>query len=300
MSAKREVRFLKDAEVRMTEDGKITGLIPYNSRSENLGGFTEIVRPGTFQRAIAGKEDVRALFNHNPSFVLGRNKAGTLNLTDGPQGMAFEINPPNAQWAKDLQESIGRRDISGASFGFTVEDDEWVDERSADGKSVSTTRYLNSVNLFDVGPVTYPAYEGSTSSVRSLWPDGMPEGLRSHVKDCTCPCEKCQSGDHDSWRCYSRGCHERRAATMKNEDAANENRTVVHIPGHKDSKGEEAPWVIKQEGTGKILGSFKTEEEAKQQLKTMEAKKHDEQKSLDLALEDMARQILAIKLAAKV
>jgi HK97 family phage prohead protease len=240
MSEKPEVRFLQNVEVRMTGEGKIAGLIPYNSRSENLGGFSEIIRPGAFQEAISGKEDVRALFNHNPSCVLGRNKSGTLNLRDTAEGMEYEITPPEAQWARDLSASISRRDITGASFGFVVNGDDWKATRSEKG-DMETTRYLNSVRLFDVGPVTFPAYASATANLRALWPDGMPEEVETHIPEL---------------------------------------RMVVHMPGHKDSQGKDAPWVIKQEGTGKIIASFATEEEAKKQLKVIESIKHGEKNSL--------------------
>ena len=277
MSAKREVRFLQNCEMRASEDGaQITGYAAvWDSPSEVMGGmfggdFIEKVRRGAFSRALSQKQDVRALFNHDPSKVLGRTANGTLRLEEDSRGLRYEIDLPDTQQGRDLRELVKRGDVSQSSFSFRVFRDEnkrgdiWREPESGPAE-----RTLTDVDLLDVSPVTYPAYPETSVSARSLWPDGVPEEIEA-----------------------------RAGKTGSGSDA--ENRTVVHMPGHKNSQGEDAPWVIKQEGTGKILGSFKTEEEAKQQLKTMEAKKHDEQKSLDLALEDIGRKIRAVKLAAKV
>ena len=107
-------------------------------------------------------DDIRALFNHDPNYVLGRNKSGTLELREDEQGLLVRIKPPNTQWARDLQVSIERGDINQMSFGFTVEEDEW---RSEDGYDV---RELRKVKLYDVSPVTYPAYTATDVGVRAM------------------------------------------------------------------------------------------------------------------------------------
>ena len=124
--------------------------------------FREQIAPGAFTEAIT-RDDVRALFNHDPNFVLGRNKAGTLRMNEDVKGLAIEIDPPDTQWARDLMVSINRGDISQMSFGFCAESQTW--EEGADG---TITRTLNQVKLFDVSPVTYPAYAETDVAVRAL------------------------------------------------------------------------------------------------------------------------------------
>lgn len=120
--------------------------------------FLEQVAPGAFSESI-GKDDIRALWNHNPDYVLGRNTAGTLKLSEDEVGLAVEIDPPDTQFARDLMTSISRGDISQMSFGFKVLKQEWDEEKNL--------RTLKQVELWDVSPVTYPFYEGTDVALRS-------------------------------------------------------------------------------------------------------------------------------------
>lgn len=133
----------------------------FNSAAE-IGSFREQIMPGAFKASI-GADDVRALFNHDPNYVLGRNTAGTLRMSEDDIGLAIEVDPPDTQWARDLMVSITRGDISQMSFGFCALDETW--DYSEDG---SATRTLNKVQLFDVSPVTYPAYADTDVAVRSF------------------------------------------------------------------------------------------------------------------------------------
>ncbi len=136
----------------------------FDSWSETLGGifpFKEKVRKGAFAESI-GRDDIRALFNHDPNYVLGRNRAGTLELVEDDVGLRVRITPPDTSWARDITTSIRRGDISQMSIGFVVEDDEWSSQDGID------TRELKKVRLFDVSPVTFPAYTGTDVGVRAM------------------------------------------------------------------------------------------------------------------------------------
>lgn len=134
----------------------------FNTWSQDLGGFREQVAPGAFSKAIL-TDDVRALVNHNPDMVLGRNKAGTLTLSEDERGLHFDIVAPNTQWARDLQVSVKRGDINQCSFGFTTIRDDW---RTMGGKDERT---LLELELHDVSIVTYPAYEATQASARDIY-----------------------------------------------------------------------------------------------------------------------------------
>jgi len=149
-------------EIRTEEDGKITGYAAvFDKLSVPLWGFREKIDRGAFAKSIK-RDDIRALWNHDPSYVLGRNKSGSLTLEEDDRGLKVEITPPEAQWAKDFTESIRRGDVDQMSFGFEVVIDEW-DESKKD----NTIRTLREVSLFDVSPVTFPAYPQTEVQARA-------------------------------------------------------------------------------------------------------------------------------------
>ncbi len=166
--SKRELRTLPLTELRLSsgeEQNCIEGhAAVFDSWSETLGGifpFKEKVKRGAFMESLEN-DDIRALWNHDSNYVLGRNKSGTLKLEEDTRGLKVKINPPDTQWARDLRTSIERGDIDQMSFGFTVEEDEW---RYEDGVDI---RELRKVKLFDVSPVTFPAYSATDVGVRGM------------------------------------------------------------------------------------------------------------------------------------
>lgn len=132
----------------------------FGELSEDLGGFREQIASGAFAKSIGG--DVRALFNHDANLVLGRTKSKTLSLSEDQRGLRIEITPPNTSIANDLMESVRRGDVDQMSFGFRTVKDSW-DE--VDGEIIRT---LVDVRLFDVSPVTFPAYAKTDVAVRSM------------------------------------------------------------------------------------------------------------------------------------
>lgn len=133
----------------------------FDKKSDDLGGFREVVKPGAFAKTLADGADVRALWNHDPNFVLGRTKSGTLRLAEDKRGLAVEVDPPDTQWANDLIETIRRGDVDQMSFAFRAVKQTWDDSNPKD-----ILRELDEVQLFDVSPVTYPAYPQTSVSVR--------------------------------------------------------------------------------------------------------------------------------------
>lgn len=132
----------------------------FNKKSEPIFGFREIVLPGAFKKTIKDA-DVRALWNHDPNFVLGRNKSGTLRLKEDDVGLRTDIDLPDTQFARDLYTSIKRGDVDQMSFGFRTITDKW---RTQDKETI---RELAEVELFDVSPVTFPAYPQTDIAARA-------------------------------------------------------------------------------------------------------------------------------------
>lgn len=166
-----ELRFnTTELEARSTDTGKaqITGYASvFNTYSRDLGGFVEQVLPGAFRKTIQ-EADVRALVNHDKNMILGRTKAGTLALAEDSTGLHYVIDVPDTTYARDLLASIERRDITGSSFGFKVvgpHGEDWSFTQAG-----YPLRSLAEVALFDVSPVTTPAYEDTTTALgaRSL------------------------------------------------------------------------------------------------------------------------------------
>ena len=139
----------------------------FDSPSENLGwGETELreyILPGAFGEALKSS-DCRALFNHDPNFVLGRESAGTLKITEDERGLFSEITLPETSIARDLGVSVSRGDIKEQSFCFVVDKDEWEEDR----KNKRIVRRIHTIReLIDVSPVTYPAYPDTDIAKRS-------------------------------------------------------------------------------------------------------------------------------------
>lgn len=131
---------------------------------DSKGAYVEVVEviaPGAFDGVL--DDDVRALFNHDPNFILGRNTAGTLRLFVDKRGLGYEIEAPDTAIGRDLLKSIERGDISQSSFGFEVESDEW--ESLDDGREKRTITKVS--RLYDVSPVTYPAYTTTEATART-------------------------------------------------------------------------------------------------------------------------------------
>jgi HK97 family phage prohead protease len=150
-------------EVRGAGEGRtIEGYAAvFNVLSEDLGGWRERIAPGAFARSIADN-DVRALWDHDSKYVLGRNRAGTLELAEDERGLSVAIEPPATTWADDLAASMKRGDVNQMSFGFYTRVDEWLEE---DGLLV---RVLRDVDLFDVSVVTFPAYPQTSAEARRV------------------------------------------------------------------------------------------------------------------------------------
>lgn len=155
-------------ELRAATEDKPPMMMGYAAKfdmmSEPMFGFREQIAPGAFDGVL--EDDVRALFNHDPNHVLGRTASGTLRLSVDQTGLKYEVDLPDTQSSRDLQESMKRGDVSQSSFAFRVapNGDTW--DENDDGVLIRTITKFG--KLYDVSPVTYPAYTDTEAGMRCL------------------------------------------------------------------------------------------------------------------------------------
>lgn len=189
-----ETRYIPihEMKTRAEEDGKlyILGYFAVFDSDYNLWpGATESIAPGAFDDSISG--DVRALYNHNDDIILGRSSAGTLKLSQDQRGLwgEVEINQKDTD-AMNAYERIARGDITGCSFGFDIEKEEF--RENPDGSVHWTIKKVNP--LYEVSPCVFPAYEATNISARKNqfdqiqkrrsdeWKEKMKGRLRNGIK----------------------------------------------------------------------------------------------------------------------
>ena len=167
---RRDISFAEAPEAELMIETRASGQTAivgyaavYNRLSLDLGGFREMILPGAFDKVLSrqrGKQDVIAVFNHDPNILLGRTSSGTLELSSDDKGLKYSVTPPAER--AEIISLIQRRDVFGSSFAFTV---------SRDGESFASdaggaVRSIREVSgLYDVGPVVNAAYPASTTGI---------------------------------------------------------------------------------------------------------------------------------------
>jgi len=141
-------------QVGVAEGRMLTGYAARFNTEARIAHFTEVIRPGAFQL----DRDVLALVDHDASKLLGRSKTGTLTLEQDQEGLRYTIQLPDTQLGRDVLTLAERGDLGGMSFGFTVKDEHWQDDK----------RELRSIDLHEISVVSaWPAYDGTSVQARS-------------------------------------------------------------------------------------------------------------------------------------
>ena len=152
----------------------------FNSRtwigSRSLG-FWEQIAPSAFNKTIA-EADVRFLVNHDPNFLLARNKSGTLRLSVDDVGLVADADMAPTSYAADIAVLLARGDLSQMSFAF--EPVSWRYDVAEDGKDLFT---ITDARLWDVSVVTYPAYEDTDAGLRAHGFDVLARSLGADPAD---------------------------------------------------------------------------------------------------------------------
>lgn len=138
-------------------------------------GFWEEIAEGAFAKTIA-EGDVRMLLNHDPNFALARSTVtegpGSLRLSEDDIGLATEADMAPTTYARDLAVSLDAGVISQMSFSFLPVREEWSSDEEGDD-----VRQLREVQLFDVSPVTFPAYTETDAALRSVGLDLLMDSV---------------------------------------------------------------------------------------------------------------------------
>ena len=169
----------------MIEKRTITGTIEYRAEGDampkelggiaavvnsvtDLGYFEEVIAPGAFDYALQKDYDIRCLFNHESELILGRTKANTCKVFVNAQGNLEYTWIPDYENPTHVSvvRSIMRGDITQSSFAFTIREQTWTESEKY---GTMGKRVVNVIeDLFDVSPVTYPAYEETEADARSI------------------------------------------------------------------------------------------------------------------------------------
>lgn len=171
----REKRFLEveiESRVVSGDDGKpeqryVSGIgIVYGREVEICHGYFEKIRQGAFDKSVNGHEEIKSFFNHNPSNVLSTTKSQPkLELEDRENGLYFNSPIPPTTYGSDLTVNLERKNVRGASFSFEVNKDGEIVTR--DEKGVYH-REIIGATLYEIGPVTNPAYPQTKVGLRTI------------------------------------------------------------------------------------------------------------------------------------
>ena len=140
--------------------------IVYDKEVEIWQGFFEKIRSGALSDSLKDGSVKKSFFNHNPSFVLSTTESDpVLELKDESDGLRFKSPIPDTTYGNDLRENLKRKNVRGASFSFDVDKEGeiiTVDEKG------NWHREITKATLYEVGPVTNPAYESTELNLRSV------------------------------------------------------------------------------------------------------------------------------------
>lgn len=157
---KMEKRFF-NTTTRADENGDFVeghGIV-FDQRTELGDGFYEIIEANGYE----GSGDVIVTFNHDFSRVLGRESAGTAEIKKTEKGILYRAMLPGTTFANDLKESLQRGDVKGSSFSFQVLDADYEETEDS-----GVLRRVKKYKVFEMGPVTFPAYWQTDAALKSV------------------------------------------------------------------------------------------------------------------------------------
>lgn len=185
----RQTRTINGLRTRDAEEPIIEGYFAvFDTETELYPGVFERIERGAFDETLS--DDIRALVNHDTTLVLGRNKAGTLELSVDDRGLfgVIRINAGDSD-AMNLYRRVERGDVTQCSFGFDIKDE------TRDFRDDGTAHFgLRKVELYEVSVCTFPAYEDTGVETRKkqvkehkqraleAWREEMKERVKNGTK----------------------------------------------------------------------------------------------------------------------
>lgn len=163
----------RTVEVKIRQDNKedgaprgVAGLgLVYNRETELWPGYRETIRKDAFKESLERDRDrpVKSYFNHNPNFVLATTESNPpLTVMNTDEGVFYNAEIPDTSYGRDLVENLKRKNVQGSSFAFAVDKDRtWEDEEGV------FHREIIKGEIYELGPVTDPAYIQAPASLRS-------------------------------------------------------------------------------------------------------------------------------------
>lgn len=163
--------FTGSVHIRAVGDGMPTelgGIAAVVNSVTDLGMFEEVILPGAFDYALSKDYDIRCLFNHECELILGRTKSNTCKVFVNRDGNLEYTWIPDYENPTHVSvvRSIMRGDITQSSFAFTIKEQTWSDSTKYGTMGKRTIKVID--ELFDVSPVTYPAYDETEADARSI------------------------------------------------------------------------------------------------------------------------------------
>jgi len=146
----------------------IGGIAAVINSVTDLGYFEEVIEQGAFDNALSKEYDIRCLFNHEAELILGRTTAGTCSVfVNGDGNLEYTWIPDYENPTHmSVVRSIMRGDITQSSFAFTIKEQSWSESEKYGSMGKRSIRTIE--DLYDVSPVTYPAYQDTEADARSV------------------------------------------------------------------------------------------------------------------------------------
>ena len=147
---------------------EIGGIAAVINSVTDLGYFEEVIERGAFDYALSKEYDIRCLFNHEAELILGRTLSGTCNVFVNADGNLEYTWVPDYENPTHMSvvRSIMRGDITQSSFAFTIKEQNWSESTKYGTMGKRTITVIE--DLYDVSPVTYPAYADTEADARSI------------------------------------------------------------------------------------------------------------------------------------
>ena len=147
---------------------EIGGIAAVINSVTDLGYFEEVIEAGAFDYALNKEYDIRCLFNHEAELILGRTKADTCKVFVNADGNLEYTWVPDYENPTHMSvvRSIMRGDITQSSFAFTIKEQTWSESTKYGTMGKRTIKVIE--DLYDVSPVTYPAYADTEADARSI------------------------------------------------------------------------------------------------------------------------------------